>query len=255
MRPHWFSTTDTVHKFKYIIMTTPSVFGKKLYMQLKEKSAVLVVLLVFSSNSLTVGCASNPQVSSAGVSLDLLRPMLNSERIQFIFGSYGIEVLDSNDSLRISNLYSVHDSKKICRTFAVVHYPKFVAKEFSKEHNRILAGQSIGAVFKQNGWDIDKQHRYFGVIRMRPEFGRVRSLMGSLPTNQLAIHIYVLTVTRSGTSYDYATITEVHHPNYLTIMDLTTIYGKEVSIHSNVDKEIGRMLDVVYQKMTEGGNH
>jgi hypothetical protein len=36
-----------------------------------------------------------------------LRPLLNSERIQACFGSYGVEVLQQQDNLRISSLYSL----------------------------------------------------------------------------------------------------------------------------------------------------
>src|SRR5690606_34722880 len=51
------------------------------------------------------------------------RELLNSERIERRFGSYGIDVLQSDGRYRVSNLYSVHDGAKICRTFAVVAYP------------------------------------------------------------------------------------------------------------------------------------
>jgi hypothetical protein len=42
--------------------------------------------------------------------------ILNSERIEQTFGSYGIDVIASDALLRVSNLYSRHDGEKITRT-------------------------------------------------------------------------------------------------------------------------------------------
>lgn len=174
--------------------------------------------------------------------------LLNSERIELEFGSYGIEVLESSDSLRVSNLYSLHDGQKVCRTFAVVRYPDVIDSSFAAEHRRIVAGQSIGSVFKGSGWSIEKKHRYFGVMPVRPEHKRVKTLMGALSADRLAVHVYVLVVKRSGLSFDYATIAEVHHPDYLSIDDLRAIYGRDVTAHANADREMRQFLDVVDQR-------
>ena len=42
--------------------------------------------------------------------------LLNSERIAQTFGSYGIDVLQADGALRRSNLYSVSDGLRTCRT-------------------------------------------------------------------------------------------------------------------------------------------
>jgi hypothetical protein len=48
------------------------------------------------------------------------RELLNSERIAAAFGSYGVEVVAQDDTLRISNLYSTEAGVTTCRTFATV---------------------------------------------------------------------------------------------------------------------------------------
>ena len=36
---------------------------------------------------------------------------------------------------------------------------------------------------------------------------------------------YVLDVSKAGRSIEYALLVEIHHPDYLTLADLRTIYG------------------------------
>ena len=77
------------------------------------------LLLLFAA----VACESDPSPeanTTAKVTIEELRPLLNSERIERKFGSYGIDVLRNDDAVRMSNLYSLRDGEKICRTFAVV---------------------------------------------------------------------------------------------------------------------------------------
>ena len=155
-----------------------------------------------------------------------LRPLLNSERIAMEFGSYGIDVLESDARVRVSNLYSLHQGIKICRTFAVVHFPEFRENAFSVEHEAILSGQSIGAVFTQHGWTIEKINRYFGVL---DSTDRVTDLMGEIAAQPLAVHLYDFKVSKPGTSLIYASIAEVHHPDYLGVADLQRIYSAVVN--------------------------
>lgn len=56
---------------------------------------------------------------------------LNSERIEQRFGSYGIEVLSSDDALRVANLYSTEVDHGVCRTFAVTRFPDPVAAAYA----------------------------------------------------------------------------------------------------------------------------
>ena len=155
-----------------------------------------------------------------------LRPLLNSERIAMEFGSYGIDVLESDARVRVSNLYSVHQGTKICRTFAVVQFPGLIKNAYSVEHEAIFSGQSIGAVFAQHGWTIEKINRYFGVLHSTD---RVAGLMGEIAPQPLAVHLYDFKVSKPGTSLIYASIAEVHHPDYLSVADLQRIYGAVVN--------------------------
>ncbi len=149
-------------------------------------------------------------------------PLLNSERIEQAFGSYGIEVLESDGVVRVSNLYSVEGDEKICRTFAVVRYPAEIDPLFAAEHDLILSGESIGAVFKQRGWTVKKHHLYMGELPASP---RVAGLMRLADAPPLATHIYVLEVVKGEAAFEYARIEEAHHPDYLTLDDLRSIYG------------------------------
>ena len=51
----------------------------------------------------------------------------------------------------------------------------------------------------------------------------------------LATHHYLFTVTRDERSWNYATITEIHHPQYLTVEDLHDLYGEILFDDSNRD--------------------
>jgi len=155
-----------------------------------------------------------------------LRPLLNSERIARKFGSYGIDVLESDARVRVSNLYSLHQGSKICRTFAVVHFPESIENAYLVEHEAILSGQSIGAVFAQHGWTIEKINRYLGVLHSTDP---VAGLMGEITPQPLAVHLYDFRVSKPGTSLIYASIAEVHHPDYLSVADLQRIYGTVVN--------------------------
>jgi hypothetical protein len=150
------------------------------------------------------------------------RELLNSERIEQVFGSYGIEVISSTPTLRVSRLFSTHDEREICRTFAVVAYPREIDGAIAAEHSIILGGGSIGATFAAGGWRVSKVHHYFGEL---PSTAKVEQLMGGIEPSRLAVHVYVLGVSRGGVQIDYASIVELHHPDYLEVADLVELYG------------------------------
>ena len=199
----------------------------------------LVKLGVFVAAGLAIsGCLRNPQPQP-----------LNSERIERLFGSYGVEVLESDGRVRVSNLYSTEPSGRFCRTFAVVLYPVEIDAALAAEHQRIVNGASIGATFKQSGWSIEKRHRYFGELEVQPEDRRLAALMELSPPSRLAVHVYVLTLTRSGTSFAYATIVEVHHPDYLGLDELRAIYPSETRTRSRLDGPTQRLMELVARKL------
>mgnify|MGYP001814186675 FL=1 len=150
------------------------------------------------------------------------RELLNSERIEQVFGSYGLEVMSSAPTLRVSKLYSTEDGRETCRTFAVVAYPRETNGAIAAEHSAILEGGSIGATFAAAGWHVSKVHLYFGEL---PSTAKVEALMGGIERSRLAVHVYALRVSRRGVDIDYASIVEVHHPDYLDVASLVQIYG------------------------------
>ena len=175
--------------------------------------------------------------------------MGNSERIRLKFGSYGIEVLENSAGLRVSSLYSTHDGHSVNRTFAVVAYPDVIDPAFEQEHEAIISGQSIGIVFENNGWLIDKRHLYFGEIE-RPR-GHFSDSTDAIDTGKKrsAIHVYELVVKKHDTQYQYAFIAEVHHPEYLRLQDLAAMYGIEFDTHLERKDRIGGFLDIIASRI------
>jgi hypothetical protein len=180
--------------------------------------------------ALAVGIAGPPAALAqtpaprAGATLPA-RELLNSERIEQRFGSYGIAVLSSDAHVRVSNLYST-DSRtggETCRTFAVVRYPDAIDPALSAEHAEILRGGSIGAVFAARGWRVLKSHVGYDEIDASE---RLAALMHVPPGTRLARHAYVLDVEKEGRVLGYAALVEIHHPDYLRVADLRTIYGE-----------------------------
>jgi hypothetical protein len=170
-------------------------------------SLFFLVFFVFPGSPFLVSCATAPP--------------LNSERIEQRYGNYGIEVLQSGNNRRLSSLYSVSDAQKTMRTLALVEFTAADDEHLAREHQRILAGESIGAVFKGEGWTIDKISLRYCLSRLdlqsMPELSRMR--LGHPAT--LATRSYVFRVQKDDIKINYATITEIHHPDYLQAADLT----------------------------------
>ena len=153
--------------------------------------------------------------------------VLNSERIEQRFGSYGVDVLASEAGLRRSSLFSYDGGHTTCRTYAVVQFAEEADSGWNDAHSRVLAGNSIGETFKESGWDIRKNTLHIGTIRPpegRTEVGELMRLGGA---HDLALHIYQLVLVRGGNELEYATILEAHHPEYLTEDDLRGIFSHE----------------------------
>jgi hypothetical protein len=149
------------------------------------------------------------------------REILNSERIAAMFGSYGIEVLEQDDAVRVSNLYSETDGERTCRTFAVVRYGR-IDSELRTAHAAIVAGGSIGAVLTAAGWEVRKTHLHYGTVGATP---KLASLMKVAAGTGLSAHVYALDVSQAGRTLEYAALVEIHHPGYLGSDDLLEIYG------------------------------
>lgn len=154
--------------------------------------------------------------------------ILNSERIEQHFGSYGIEVLASEAGLRRSNLFSYERDTPTCRTYAVVQFVDQLDDRYDEAHTRVLAGESIGATFREDGWDIAKHTLFVGSVRLPEGPSEVRRLMRLTGPHDLALHVYQLVLVRGAIELEYATIIEAHHPDYLGPDDLETIYEVDV---------------------------
>ena len=153
------------------------------------------------------------------------RALLNSERIEDTFGSFGIEVLENGPDLRVSNLYSLSGRQPVCRTFAVVSFTQAADRELAPEHAEILGGRPIGEVFDRSGWQIAKRPSYFGEIHLPPELARQ---VFRTRQSTMAVRMYTFVVSGERGTHEYARITEIYHPAYLTLEELADIYGQTV---------------------------
>lgn len=150
--------------------------------------------------------------------------ILNSERIEERFGSYGIDVLASEAGLRRSSLFSYAGDTKTCRTYAVVQFAEHPDELHVDTQSRILAGGSIGATLKESGWGIRKNTLYIGTHGLPPGVSEVREIMRLAGANDLAVHVYQLVLVREQEALEYATILEVHHPEYLSEPELKRLF-------------------------------
>lgn len=160
---------------------------------------------------------------------------LNSDRIERAFGSYDVNVLQSEPGRRVSSLYSSAGADKTTRTYAVVEFQGEPRSAYAREHALIEAGQSIGATFRDTGWAIDKQHLFIGELEVPETYTSISELMQITLPETLATHVYLLNVSKDERSFNYATITEIHHPAYLDAADLKEIYGEIIFDDSSRD--------------------
>ena len=154
---------------------------------------------------------------------------LNSERIKQRFGCYGIEVLASEAGLRRSSLFSFDGDTSTCRTYAVVQFVEQLDERYNDAHSKVLAGDSIGATFKEDGWDVGKRTLYIGTVRLPAFRTPVGDLMRLTGAHDIAMHVYQLVLVRGETELEYATILEAHHPEYLSAADLQDIFAGATS--------------------------
>jgi hypothetical protein len=198
---------------------------------------------------MSASCSAQENPGSSPPAEKTARPLGNSERIRMKFGNFGIEVLESEAGIRVSNLYSTHDNARISRTFAVVAYPENIDPSFRKEHDAIIDGQSIGIVFKNNGWEIEKHHQYFGEIEIPQHHFDIASHSSKNGKARSAIHVYSLIVKKGESEFQYASIAEVHHPEFLQLEELASIFASEFENHRDKTGEIGEILDNIESRI------
>jgi len=198
-----------------------------------------------------VSCSKNNDQRGTSIKEKHSRRLRNSDRIKIKYGSYNIDIIENEPRIRVSNLYSTQNGIKTNRTFAVVAYPSPIEPAFKNEHEAIINGQSIGVVFEQNGWEIQKHHLYFGEIEMPTENYGDHSLFSDIGTSHPAIHIYSLVVAKDNSEFEYAAIAEVHHPDFLQLEDLQAIYGQGSKSKLAPDKSVLNFLEIVRTKILE----
>ena len=196
--------------------------------------------------------ATDTAISNQGEALageNHISDLANSDRIRLKFGNYGIEVVENDLRIRVSNLFSTDAGVKTNRTFAVVMYPAVIEAAFKKEHEAIIAGQSIGIVFKENGWSIEKHHHYFGELDPSSDFSAIHSVFGDIGAVKPVIHVYSLNIKKDKSEFHYASIAEVHHPGYRDMEEMQAIYGSEFDSNLVKDQDTIDFLKIVASKM------
>lgn len=172
------------------------------------------VLPAVAQAALLAACASPDEV-------------LNSDRIEQSFGSYGVEILSQDIAVRRTSLYSITDGERVCRTYAIVLRAPTFSDEIAHIHSEIVAGASIGTAFQAEGWTVSKETSHVGSLEMQNASHPIAGLMHLDSGTPLATHVYSLTVTKGSSAHHYATIVETHHPQHLNLEQLQAIYGEQ----------------------------
>jgi hypothetical protein len=211
-------------------------------------------VLLTSCLLLLVSCAAHQDrpKGAACPTYEQLRPMLNSERIESCFGSYGVEIVEQQGNLRISSLYtlavdnpaigrergSLHpgDEQSVgeslaadirtTRTLAISEFATDLPPSLDTAYQAIRGGASMGATLQAKGWRVDKRQRFLGEVPVsdvgRCMSGQAESWAGEM----LAVQVYDLYVVNPTETVRFALLAELHDPRYLTLTDLQRIDGE-----------------------------
>lgn len=197
---------------------------------------------------LMAGCASASKHSTnpSCPPPEQLRPLLNSERIQSCFGSYGVEVIEQQGRMRISSLYSVDATRdgeqRVTRTLAVSEFADSLPDSLQEAYAAIRAGASMGATLQGAGWRVDKRHRYFGEVPASDTLRCMSGLPADYASQVLAVQVYDLWVVRDEKEVRFALLAELHDPRYLTLADLRQIYDGPADPMQQADAASQSML-------------
>lgn len=162
---------------------------------------------------------------------------LNSERIQRLFGSYGVAIVHQTDQRRVSDLYSLHGDQRISRTFAIVDFIVPMPAELETAHGEIVAGGSLGATLQQAGWSVEKASLYIGTLDVAiDDADLVRPMNLDAPVT-LAMHAYRLSARRGTDHADYATIVELYHPELHTEATLRDAFQYTAGLDESMRRE------------------
>ena len=163
---------------------------------------------------------------SANGDEDASRPLLNSERIEQSFGSYGVHIVTQSPAFRATCLYSGAGGDRVCRTLAVVRFAQDSDPRLATSLDRIRQGASLGSTLLDAGWQVEKTRGEIGQLTSsvsgHEDLSRFLGLADPVP---LAFHIYALQAVRDELRVPVAELFELHHPAYLTEAELRRIYG------------------------------
>ena len=173
--------------------------------------------------------------------LDAAEPLLNSERIERCFGSYGIELLPPVEELRIACLYSTADGARSWRTLAMTALVADPPPQLAELLQRIREGGSIGATLESSGWQAHKAS--FALEEVAIENGwKACTALNRVPAGTtIAMHAYLLTAARGVEEHPVARVAEFHHPDYLRLTHLQALHGSPRA----ADAEERRFLEQV----------
>ncbi len=185
--------------------------------------------------------------------VQLLIPKLNSDRIAYFFGSYGVDPIQVNASpfgeSRIANLYSLQGDQKIMRTLAIVDFKQPIPEDLKQAHQCITQGQSIGIALREKGWSIEKLPLYFGTVALSPA---LKAWMHESSCNSAAVHFYQLNVLKEDRQpVPYCTIIEVHSPQYLDASWLQALYFGQYQDHQEASGEAAALIGSLNLLITE----
>ncbi len=154
-----------------------------------------------------------------------LRPLLNSERIEICFGSYGVEVLRQDGNLRIASLYSLEGDERITRTLAVSEFASNLPDTLDTAYRAIRAGATMGATLEAAGWQVEKRQRYSGEVARSKASGCLSGPPDPQAQQSLAVQVYDLYAVREHEVVRFALLAELHDPRYLTLPDLQHLHA------------------------------
>lgn len=202
----------------------------------------LIPMIILGLHSANVQAA--PLLEPTPQQVTLLQPKLNSDRIEYFFGNYGVEKMNVCSRQfphgRISDLYSTHDQQKIMRTLAMVDFANPIPTELQSVHEKIEKGASIGIALRQAGWTIEKKPVYFGEL---PISTALAKRMQTTSPAMAATHVYQLVVSKdSQPSFPYCTIIEIHSPQYLTPKWLAALNATDFSNYQTQSSDVKKLL-------------
>jgi hypothetical protein len=213
------------------------------------RTLLVTVLLGVLLSGCAASSVTNSESSAPGQSPPIAGSTLNSDRILGKFGSYGVDIVRQDDRTRVTSLFSLDSvEQKITRTLAVVLFNKDVQSNLVTEHKMIRNGASIGITFRNSGWTIQKQQLYLGVVDVG-QSQLVHELMPNADLSALAIQIYQFDVQRDGIVYRYATIAELHHPDYLSPADLGQLFPANTATQNYRSEDRGAIIQSVLDEL------